>query len=61
MNGTMLFLAKYLGFLFKKKIINTCLLKLMKIPTNAKVRFLCSNLHMQFDFALSFVKFFDRC
>ena len=56
MNGTMLFLAKYLEFVFKKKSSIACLLKLMKIPTKAKVRFSCSNLHMQFDFALSFVK-----
>ena len=35
-----------------------CLLKL-QIPTKAKVRFSWSNPHMQFDFALSFVKFFD--
>jgi hypothetical protein len=37
-----------------------CLLKL-QILTKAKVRFLWSNPHMQFDFALSFVKFFDPC
>ena len=61
MNGTMLFLAKYLRFLFKKNIKSSiaCLLKLIKIPTKAKVRFSWSNPHMQFDFALSFVKFFD--
>ena len=36
-----------------------CLLKL-QIPTKDKVRFfMIKNLHMQFDFALSFVKFFD--
>ena len=35
-----------------------CLLKL-QIPTKAKVRFSWSNPHMQFDFALSFVKFFE--
>jgi hypothetical protein len=42
MNGTMLFLAKYLGFLFKnnnKKSAMACLLKL-QILTKAKVRFL---------------------
>ena len=55
----MVFLAKYLGFLFKNKKI-ACLLKL-QIPTKAKVRFSWSNPHMQFDFALSFVKFFDPC
>ena len=35
-----------------------CLLKL-QIPTKVKVKFSWSNPHMQFDFALSFVKLFD--
>jgi hypothetical protein len=56
MNGTMLSLAKYLGFLLKNEM--ACLLKLI-IPTKAKVRFSCWNTHMQFEFALSFVKLFD--
>jgi len=41
MNGTMLFLAKYLEFLFKniyKKSAMACLLKL-QIPIKAEVRF----------------------
>ena len=45
--------------LFSKKNAIACLLKLIRIPTKAKVRFSCPNLHMLFDFALSFVKFFD--
>ena len=53
--------CKVLGISFQKKSSIACLLKLIKIPTKAKVRFSCSNLLMQFDFALSFAKFFDPC
>jgi len=38
--GTMVFLAKYLGFLFKnKKSAIACLLKLICFPTKANIRF----------------------
>ena len=53
--------CKVLRISFQKKSSIACLLKLMKTPTKAKVRFSCSILHMLFDFALSFVKFFDPC
>ena len=46
---------------FSKIYIQTAMAGLLKlkIPTKAKFRFSWSNLHLQFDFALSFVKFFD--
>ena len=44
MNGTTLFFAKYLGFFFKKISSIASLLKLMKIPTRAKVWASCKTL-----------------
>ena len=46
--------CEVLGISFQKKSSIACLLKLMKIPTKAKVRFSCSNLHMQFVLCFEF-------
>jgi hypothetical protein len=63
MNGNMLFLAKYLGFIFtKSKTTIACLFKFnikscqsenLSITQNPKI--------MELAFALSFVKFYAPC